>query len=568
MRHFDRTSDSRELVELILNHRDKPLVVISTLDEHGAFGYDPTYVATELGDDADVITVTTGAVTYEMASLLPPRTQVYNGAARSYPPSFGQNPDYARSNLRFPDRHSVDELIEDALAQVTLASVAAPTNRAVWTKARVERVSGSIGNVAVLTDGRRVLINADRLPPDVPLASGLAIGEPIEGWLLGQDLSPEVARPDPSLFRDGDVLAARVIKATERRATVLVHPLLPPVILRRRHVIATADDEDETRVTDFVQVGQRVRVRVAHSERGLGLTMVGVDEGEALTHQIPLLRGGVPWIREDEDEVEDAAAAEPVEETEPEQPVQASAAELTGVAEPLAGAAPSPIPYFDSSGILDEINALRGAFERFSREMRAGTDLETLDRLREEISGLQVELRRERNRSAELSGRIARLSRQSTVATPIPQVSRLTGPRSQPDQWEDSESWIRHEITCAWVDRTTASDKRAHPIKAYLIGPAFAASMEALDARSFDKALRAVVDVVNGRASGIPSRELRRLRTGAGGDDPYRQRADGSWCWRVSIESGTPQARRLHFWKRPDGTVELSRVVNHDDFQP
>lgn len=27
-------------------------------------------------------------------------------------------------------------------------------------------------------------------------------------------------------------------------------------------------------------------------------------------------------------------------------------------------------------------------------------------------------------------------------------------------------------------------------------------------------------------------------------------------------------ARRLHFWRLPDGTVELSRVVIHDDTRP
>jgi hypothetical protein len=36
---------------------------------------------------------------------------------------------------------------------------------------------------------------------------------------------------------------------------------------------------------------------------------------------------------------------------------------------------------------------------------------------------------------------------------------------------------------------------------------------------------------------------------------------------RVSIEQNTPAARRMHFWQKPDGSVELIRVVTHDDME-
>ncbi len=99
-----------------------------------------------------------------------------------------------------------------------------------------------------------------------------------------------------------------------------------------------------------------------------------------------------------------------------------------------------------------------------------------------------------------------------------------------------------------------------------MVGPEFATSLERLDDGQLAKTFKATVDVLVGRAADIAGRRLHPLRAGDGATaaDLVRQ-DDGARCHRASIEQNTPAARRLHYWVRPDGGIELSRVVTHDD---
>lgn len=45
-------------------------------------------------------------------------------------------------------------------------------------------------------------------------------------------------------------------------------------------------------------------------------------------------------------------------------------------------------------------------------------------------------------------------------------------------------------------------------------------------------------------------------------------RDNGAVCMRAPLQTNSPSARRLHYWKGPGESVELSRVVLHDDFSP
>lgn len=164
VRHVTTAQDVIKLAEEILENRQRPLVLISTTGE-GAFAFDPDLMAREVGADADVVTIASGEATFSLEHALPPKSHVFGGAARSYPVDFGMDPDWRRSILRFPDRHTVDQLIEDALAQVMVSSVVANVARRTWVTAIVERVSGASGNIAKLANGERVMVVADNLPP-------------------------------------------------------------------------------------------------------------------------------------------------------------------------------------------------------------------------------------------------------------------------------------------------------------------------------------------------------------------------------------------------------------------
>ena len=82
------------------------------------------------------------------------------------------------------------------------------------------------------------------------------------------------------------------------------------------------------------------------------------------------------------------------------------------------------------------------------------------------------------------------------------------------------------------------------------------------------KALKAAVEVLTGVAERNAAREVHALRTDGGGDAAQVVRGDGAKCFRAAIEQRVASARRLHYWRLPDGSVELSRVVVHDDFKP
>ena len=108
-------------------------------------------------------------------------------------------------------------------------------------------------------------------------------------------------------------------------------------------------------------------------------------------------------------------------------------------------------------------------------------------------------------------------------------------------------------------------DQRRYPFSEPVIGPAFLDSMQRTAGVSRERVLEVCAHVVSGRAAEINSLELHQLRNSEGGDAPQLVREDGATAWRVSLQIRTPSARRLHYWQRRDGRIELSKVGVHDD---
>jgi hypothetical protein len=84
-----------------------------------------------------------------------------------------------------------------------------------------------------------------------------------------------------------------------------------------------------------------------------------------------------------------------------------------------------------------------------------------------------------------------------------------------------------------------------------------------LDEDEIRKVVRLMVDLVTGRNTAERKHTVHELFEGLGG--AQRSRADGALCWRVHIENGSPQAKRLHYWEKRDGVIEFGWVANHDD---
>jgi hypothetical protein len=123
---------------------------------------------------------------------------------------------------------------------------------------------------------------------------------------------------------------------------------------------------------------------------------------------------------------------------------------------------------------------------------------------------------------------------------------------------------LRFEVYQAWARRIPAAQKGELPLATWTVGPDFldTLTMEALSRPS--RRHRRGVDRARHEVAG---REAHQLRTGTGGDDPYRTRVDGATCWRVSLQVRSPSARRLHYWQLNDGSIELASIRLHDDFR-
>lgn len=128
----------------------------------------------------------------------------------------------------------------------------------------------------------------------------------------------------------------------------------------------------------------------------------------------------------------------------------------------------------------------------------------------------------------------------------------------------DAEAQFRHEVYLEWARRIPASDKGSRPMAPYTLGSSFLSSVTAQDRA---KTVSVIVEILTGLADESVGRAPHRLRRGSGGSDPIVRREDGSACWRVSLQHNSPQARRLHYWRRAD-SIELSAVRQHDDMRP
>ena len=130
----------------------------------------------------------------------------------------------------------------------------------------------------------------------------------------------------------------------------------------------------------------------------------------------------------------------------------------------------------------------------------------------------------------------------------------------------DEADQLTFEIRLAWARLMPASDKADWPLKTWRYGDRFFATLREMQGVSRAKVVAVIVDALTGRDTELASRDLHMLRTGPGGDDPPRTRNGGETCWRSAIQINTPQARRLHYWKCNDGSIELASVRRHDDF--
>lgn len=580
VRVVQSSSDAQNLSrELLDEERERPVVVVSVPREHTASHIDTERVAREVGELADVVVLASQDAAWGLSRRLPERCQVYGGAGRVYPVGTAWTLAPYLAPLTRAYSEADTETATRQLVSDTLAVVSRDRHDAASTEDR-RPVSGTVAQLiapsralVTLDDGTVASVMAELTVAGVPIDGIVAVGQRVKGHhdvenrLL--DLREEIVAMEVAVagLNRGDVVPARVTHVADDVVTLLLHPGLPRVVPRER---VTSNPADSLRT--LFSEGEVLASRVAWIEDGLPqLRLDDVDDDDPLTPAPSLLPGGPPWLKLPTTSVPPsrphAAEAGPAPTAAPD---QSPGAELP--VEP--GAEPAEkAPRGAARTLSLTVDALRARLRTESARLlaseqerdeatRRASELDTeLQRTREELQSTRTRLRNQvqqlnKEREARTADRRARGGRADERVD--------SGP-----VFLDPVAQLRHEVYLAWVERIPASDKAERQLpEQWAVGPRFLDSLASLEGVSRQKVLDVVVEVLTGLARELPGRDLHRLRTGEGGNAPWTVREDGAVCWRAALQRETASARRLHYWELPGGSIELSRVVAHDDTEP
>lgn len=527
--HIQSPTEAESLAQDLLRRgRTRPAVVVSVSVSAGEPFIDVAELSKAVGDDCEVYVIRTGELTYAFAGALPAGREVYGGASRVYAVDNAWVQDQYRSPLRFAFAPDADErvlnlLIEDAMS----AAHAAGLGQRPTTQRARRRVTGAVrGTVAgrALVDVGGVwpaVTYPDRLLPGVGADHMFREEMQVEG-LLDPDtnvLHLEGVREAAHALAAVDVETVLLARVGEVRASSVSLEVYPGV----RVVVSQEGSEDDLRVS--YTSGEVVPVEV--KSMGSAGTPTSVQVLPAtfadMAEPVALLDGGPHWLPQPVPEVPGELAGSG-EEQEPDVLVSPVRARSVGEQEVV--------------GLTEEVLRLQGMVERLEKELQAA----------------RIRTREGRRQVDQLGKEVARLNAGRDLVTP--------GIFADPGQQ------FLHEVYVSWAERTTAADKEDHPWRAPRLGPDLLASLDHLQGIDRSKVVDVAADVACGRADTISARAVHQLRSGPGGDDAPVTREGGETCWRVSLQHKSPSARRMHFWRQTDGSVELSSLRVHDDFRP
>ena len=596
---------------LLDESRSRPVCVVTTAWAADTPTVDPAELQEAVGDICDVVLIATGELTFRLTDLLPPRSGVWDGAARVYGTDDGWQRDPFSAPLRMPRRGTTPERMRRELESDALLAARAggAFERATESSMRAEGTVRGFAHadraLVQLDTGRLATVPHELVAPDLPFDWVLRTGDRLRGSFdpaTGRFLPDHAQFDAAASYPDRAVVPALVSEVDPSRALLLLHPRTAVPIGRAAVSTNPLDTLDL-----LLTAGDVVAVRVLHRPDAVAeLSLLDVDDDETVLDAPPIVIGGPPWLvvgRDLRTEPE-APPLLPVEETdpraaapppppptvEPEQPqgrpqppepprpsaaprhgphlVAASRQRTTSPASaPLPMAAQAPSGKALQATQL-QLAQLKAEMQRLGRDLayeRAAGAAAAVAARNAEHAALDAE----RSRAA-AHAELAKAKRTSSKqAGALRDDRRSMTPRARRDWFVEADEWVRLEILLAWAERVSATEKAFLPLPEYDLDPRFAASIGGLEDAGFRKAMRASIDVLVGRVGDVPAREAHPLRSGRGGDDPDVVRpGDRARCWRAYIENVAAQAKRLHWWAIPGGRIELIRVVSHDDVEP
>ena len=426
------------------------------------------------------------------------------------------------------------------------------------------------------------------MPLDMFLATGMTLSGEWDSVALR--FFPDLGDWSESRFLDeypvGTVVHGLVAAVNRQTADIRLHPSLPIVMTR---------DEVSTNPKDVIDhlwsKGDIVNVRVFRDPRGrLRLRHTDVDDDEPVATAPPVIDGGEPWLTKSQmDLIESTKELWERERREAEAFTQALDVLSTRMqldiddlertlgtigsetAEPSGGSSTAGLSGRDKS--MREFSAAQIRRMITNYQVELGKLVEQNRRLSD---ALTAKTRREGDlvdQTESLRGQLskARQDLQDALKLDHSGATPTTSIADRRVRFATVDEWIAEEIRAFWIENYTPADREAYPIdrQAWRILPSFAQTFLTLTDDGMDKAIKTATHIVTGRNAIEHITEDHALREGDETSKPAVIRADdGAASFRAYIESHTPQARRLHYWKLRDGSIELSRVGLHDDFTP
>lgn len=563
-----------DLAHRIRARRDKHLVVISQRTDSDLLHLDAEYVSNELDGLADVVVVRGEAKTWELSAVLPEGWSVFGNSARAYPAQMSSgtgNPTrYFVANRKGELKTTADALIEmvESLPLPPLAQQhccvqqEAPAEPAIRTGTITGFLGGGERAIVSFPYGVNGTIRQEDVVPGVRLDWLLVAGQEVRGRLDPESnvLHLEAAVHIPRLgqtYQWNSLVLCLVEEATSEAAKLAVLPGQTITI-----PLADISSNPMDQVDDLVTPGQVVAARLWQQCGRPKLSLIDVDDDEEPVPAPVLIAGGTPWLilgrdllpptTAELDQRAEAAKAPVTDEVREPVPavdvqraggpalkqaqlqlatLQAQMRRLHDEAERHGSA------ILEIAGLLAQVDQLENALQKQSEE---------LDRLRTESRQKTAQLMTSRTRAQRAERSLSRIQLRS-------------------GQFASQEEQLRHELYLAWVERVSATEKSTLRLRDFAVGPKFAASFYGHSEGHQRKALKALVDLLVGRAAKVQGRQLHQLRTGDGGDDaPVVRAEDGAKCWRMAVEANTSAARRIHFWELPGGGIELHELVPHE----
>ena len=583
------TSGKELALRLTAAGRTRPAAVISWHPEQRDNRIDVEYIAREIGDLAEVFWLENGPESYAFGDNLPAGAHVFGNAARVYSADLRWMKDAHRSPLRMArDRQAAVRAAEDIIQDVLNLITVVPT-KAVSVRTAPRRVRGTVkafasaGSRAIveLGDGSCCTIQREHVSPPVRLDWMLELGQSVDGDLNDEDKTLDIKdlRITPrlaELYCSGDLVLALAEEVCANSAKLTLYPGSSWPVEQAR-VSSNPLDAVDSLVTE----GEVVVARFLRERGAVVLSLLDVDDDADVLDAPALLTGGTPWLQPGRHLAEQSVSGRTFPPEAAGIPGQGNggADQDGGSAAVLGPAAKPPVALLTVQLQLEaERRKVAALQELASAASQSGAGLV---RLQGELDALRAELEAEQKIAeaarAELQDTAVRLARRQEELLDLRAYKRRTQTALKRALAADSdglfatgEERLRHDVYVAWAKNVPASDKARQTLPAdWTAGHAFAASLYGFTEQGvIAKALKAVVEVLTGAAERNAAREVHALRANLGGDAAQVVRADGAKCFRAAIEQNVASARRLHFWRLPDGSVELSRVVVHDDFKP